>query len=306
MNRNGVVVKVPAKVNLQLSVGPLESDGFHEVTTIFQAISLFDDVTVRYGIPNTGISLNVSGPTSSGVPTDDTNLAYRAAKAMVLKYGISEDISINLRKEIPVAGGMAGGSADAAGVLVGIDSLFDLGLSRDELEKVAAELGSDVPFSIAGGIAIGRGHGDQITPALARGSYHWVLALSSQGLSTPAVYKECDRLREGMAITKPQTSSALLQALGAGNPYEVGKALSNDLQAAACSLRPALRLVLDVGKEYGALGGIVSGSGPTVAFLVEDDEKSLDLSVALSASGVVAGVARASGPVHGARVVETL
>ena len=306
MNRNGVVVKVPAKVNLQLSVGPLESDGFHEVTTVFQAISLFDDVTVRYGIPNTGISLNVSGPTSSGVPTDDTNLAYRAAKAMVLKYGITEDISINLRKEIPVAGGMAGGSADAAGVLVGIDSLFDLGLSRDELEKIAAELGSDVPFSIAGGIAIGRGHGDQITPALARGNYHWVLALSSQGLSTPAVYKECDRLREGMEVSKPQINSALLQALGSGNPYEVGKALTNDLQAAACSLRPALRLVLDVGKEYGALGGIVSGSGPTVAFLVEDDEKSLDLSVALSASGVVAGVARASGPVHGARVVETL
>jgi 4-diphosphocytidyl-2-C-methyl-D-erythritol kinase len=190
--------------------------------------------------------------------------------------------------------------------LVGLDSLFDLGLSRDELERIASELGSDVPFSIAGGVAIGRGHGDQITPALSRGSYHWVLALSNQGLSTQAVYKECDRLREGLDISKPQVSSTLLQALSAGNPYEVGKSLSNDLQAASCSLRPALRLVLDVGKEYGVLGGIVSGSGPTVAFLVEDDEKSLDLSVALSASGVVAGVARANGPVHGARVVETL
>ena len=179
-------------------------------------------------------------------------------------------------------------------------------LSRDELERVAAELGSDVPFSISGGIAIGRGHGDQITPALYRGSYHWVLALSNQGLSTPAVYKECDRLREGLDIAKPQVSSALLQALGSGNPYEVGKSLSNDLQAAACSLRPALRLVLDVGKEYGALGGIVSGSGPTVVFLVEDEERALDLTVALSASGVVAGVMRATGPVHGARVVETL
>ena len=306
MNRNGVVVKVPGKVNLQLSVGPLESDGFHEVTTIFQAISIFDDVTVRYGVPNTGISLTVSGPTANGVPTDDKNLAYRAAKLMILKYGISEDIAIHIRKEIPVAGGMAGGSADAAGVLVGIDSLYELGLSRDELERVAAELGSDVPFSISGGIAIGRGHGDQITPALYRGSYHWVLALSNQGLSTPAVYKECDRLREGLDIAKPQVSTSLLQSLGAGNPYETGKALSNDLQAAACSLRPALRLVLEVGKEYGVLGGIVSGSGPTVAFLVEDDEKSLDLSVALSASGVVAGVARATGPVAGARVVETL
>ena len=306
MSRNGVVVKVPGKVNLQLAVGPLESDGYHEITTIFQAISIFDDVTVRYENPNTGISLNVAGPTATGVPTDEKNLSFKAAKLMVTRYGISEDISINLRKEIPVAGGMAGGSADAAGVLVGIDSLFELGLSRDELEKVASELGSDVPFAISGGVAIGRGHGDVITPALSRGSYHWVLALSGQGLSTPAVYKECDRLREGLDIAKPQVSASLLQALGSGNPYEVGKSLSNDLQAAACSLRPALRLVLEVGKEYGVLGGIVSGSGPTVAFLVEDDEKSLDLSVALSASGVVAGVARASGPVHGARVVETL
>ena len=119
MSRNGVVVKVPGKVNLQLAVGPLESDGYHEITTIFQAISIFDDVTVRYGTPNTGISLNIVGPTATGVPTDEKNLAYQAAKLMVTRYGISEDISINLREEIPVAGGMAGGSADAAGVLVG-------------------------------------------------------------------------------------------------------------------------------------------------------------------------------------------
>jgi len=305
MSIKGVVVRVPAKVNLQLAVGPLESDGFHEVTTIFQAISLFDDVTVKFGEANTGISLTVSGSTSSGVPVDESNLAYKAAKLMVLRYGISEDIAIHLKKEIPVAGGMAGGSADAAGVLVGIDSLFELGLSRDDLEKLAAELGSDVPFSISGGVAIGTGHGDQITPALARGSYHWVLALAGQGLSTPAVYQECDRLREGLMISKPQVGDEMMQALRAGDPVALGKALSNDLQAAACSLRPALRLVLDVGRDYGALGGIVSGSGPTVAFIVADEEKSLDLTVALSASGVVAGVVRANGPVPGARVIET-
>ena len=305
MSRNGVVVRVPAKVNLQLAVGPLESDGFHEVTTIFQAISLFDDVTVKYGPENSGIQLTVSGSTSNGVPIDASNLAYKAAKLMVTNYGIKEDIAIHLKKEIPVAGGMAGGSADAAGVLVGIDSLFELGLSRDELERLAAELGSDVPFSISGGVAIGTGHGDQITPALARGNYHWVLALAGQGLSTPAVYQECDRLREGLTVSKPQVGDEMMQALRAGDPIALGKALSNDLQAAACSLRPALRLVLDVGRDYGALGGIVSGSGPTVAFLVADEEKSLDLTVALSASGVVAGVVRASGPVPGARVIET-
>jgi 4-diphosphocytidyl-2-C-methyl-D-erythritol kinase len=306
MITRGVVVRVPAKINLQLAVGPLGTDGFHEVTTVFQAISLFDDVTVKHGPESSGISLTLSGATSSGVPVDDENLAMRAAKLMAEKYDLSADLAIHLKKEIPVAGGMAGGSADAAGVIVAMDALFDIGLSRDEMEVVAAELGSDVPFGISGGIAIGRGRGDQLTPALSRGNYHWVLALSGQGLSTPAVYQECDRLREGLDIASPQVSDSMMQALRAGDPVALGAALSNDLQAAACSLRPALRLVLDVGRDYGALGSIVSGSGPTVAFLVEDEEKSMDLTVALSSSGVVAGVVRASGPVHGARVIETL
>ncbi len=306
MITKGVVVRVPAKVNLQLSVGPLGTDGFHEVVSVFQAISIFDDVTVRYGAEGSGITLSVSGSTAHGVPTDSSNLAYKAAQLMIARYDAIADLEIHLKKEIPVAGGMAGGSADAAGVIVGIDALCDLTLSRDEMERIAAELGSDVPFSIAGGIAIGRGHGDQLTPALASGTYYWVVAMSGSGLSTPAVYKECDRLREGREIANPRTSDSLLQALRAADARSVGEFLTNDLQSAACSLRPALRLVLDVGEEYGALGGIVSGSGPTVVFLVEDEERALDLTVALSASGVVSSVLRAYGPVHGARVVETL
>jgi 4-diphosphocytidyl-2-C-methyl-D-erythritol kinase len=302
----GVVVRVPAKVNLQLSVGPLGADGFHDVVSVFQAISIFDDVTVRYGKDGTGITLSVSGSTAHGVPTDSSNLAYKAAQLMIDRYDAAPDLEIHLKKEIPVAGGMAGGSADAAGVIVGIDALCDLSLSRDEMERIAGELGSDVPFSIAGGIAVGLGRGDQLTPALARGTYHWVVAMSGSGLSTPAVYRECDRLREGREISNPRTSDSLLQALRAADARGVGDFLTNDLQAAACSLRPALRLVLDVGEEYGALGGIVSGSGPTVVFLVEDEERALDLTVALSASGVVSSVLRAYGPVHGARVVETL
>ena len=306
MSTRGVVVRVPAKINLQLAVGPLGADGFHEVTTVFQAISLFDDVTLKFATENSGIALTLSGTTAKGVPADDENLAVRAAKLMAAKYDLPTDLAIHLKKEIPVAGGMAGGSADAAGVIVAMDALFELGLSRDAMEEIAAQLGSDVPFGISGGIAIGRGRGDQLTPALSRGNYHWVLALSGQGLSTPAVYQECDRLREGLDIGSPQVSDSMMQALRAGDATALGMALSNDLQAAACSLRPALRLVLDVGRDYGALGGVVSGSGPTVAFLVEDEEKSMDLTVALSSSGVVAGVVRASGPVHGARVIETL
>ena len=305
MKSHGVVTRVPGKVNLQLSVGPLGSDGFHEVTTVFQAISLFDDVTVSEGVSKSGVTISVTGQTAHGVPADASNLAIRAANLMIKEYEIPADLEIKLKKEIPVAGGMAGGSADAAGVIVGLDSFYELGLSRDEMEKIAAQIGSDVPFSISGGVAIGTGRGDQITPALAKGSYTWVLALSNQGLSTPAVYQECDRLREGLSIASPQVSEVLMQALRAGDAKALGKAVSNDLQAAACSLRPALRLVLDVGIDYGALGGIVSGSGPTVAFLVSDEEHAMDLTVALSASGVVSSIARAVGPAHGARIIES-
>jgi len=305
MKSHGVVTRVPGKVNLQLSVGPLGADGFHEVTTVFQAISLFDDVTVIEGKAGAGITIQVSGQTANGVPADASNLAVRAAQLMMKEFELSPDLEIKLRKEIPVAGGMAGGSADAAGVIVGLDSLYELGLSRDEMEKIASQIGSDVPFSLAGGVAIGTGRGDQITTALTKGNYTWVLALSSQGLSTPAVYQECDRLREGLSIASPQVSEALMQALRAGDSKALGKSLLNDLQAAACSLRPALRLVLDVGIDYGALGGIVSGSGPTVAFLVSDEEHAMDLTVALSASGVVSSVTRAVGPAHGARIIES-
>jgi 4-diphosphocytidyl-2-C-methyl-D-erythritol kinase len=290
---------------LQLAVGPLGADGFHEVTTVFQAISLFDDVTVETAAENNGISIQITGQTSTGVPSDSSNLAVKAATLMIKNYDLPSDLNIKLKKEIPVAGGMAGGSADAAGVIVGLDSLFELGLSRDEMEMVGSKIGADVPFSICGGVAIGTGRGDQITPALFKGSYNWVLALSGQGLATPSVYAECDRLREGLSISTPVVSEQLMQALRAGDAKALGKSLSNDLQPAACSLRPALRLVLDVGIDYGALGGIVSGSGPTVAFLVTDDEHAMDLTVALSSSGVVSSVVRASGAVAGARIIES-
>jgi 4-diphosphocytidyl-2-C-methyl-D-erythritol kinase len=305
MRSRGVTARVPAKVNLQLSVGPLGADGFHEVTTVFQAISLFDDVTVATAQKGEGIKISITGQTSGGVPADNSNLAVKAAQLMIKNYNLPEDLVIKLKKEIPVAGGMAGGSADAAGVIVGLDSLFELGLSRDVMESVGSKIGSDVPFSICGGVAIGTGRGDQITPALAKGSYNWVLALSGQGLATPSVYQECDRLREGLSIAPPVVSEPLMQALRAGDAKALGKALTNELQPAACSLRPALRLVLDVGIDYGALGGIVSGSGPTVAFLVSDDEHAMDLTVALSSSGVVSSVVRASGPTNGARIIES-
>ena len=298
-----MTVRVPAKVNLQLSVGPRESDGFHNLVSVFQAISIFDDVTVTKTKPGDGITIAVTGEHVHGVPEDHTNLAVKAAQLVGSKFDFDVDVHIEVKKLIPVAGGMAGGSADAAATLVAMDALFDLEMSREELHSLGAVLGSDVPFMISGGTAIGQGRGDQLTAALSRGTYHWVLALSTVGLSTPAVYQECDRLRAGLDIAAPQTSDALMQSLLAADPKAVGQALHNDLQSAACSLRPALTLVLDVGEEYGALGSIVSGSGPTVAFLVADEEQGLDLAVALTSSGVVGSVARAYGPVHGAKVI---
>lgn len=298
-----VTVRVPAKVNLQLSVGPREADGFHNLVTVFQAISIFDDVTVTFSPPKSGLSISITGDQRHGVPADDSNLAIKAIALIAKEYDLEIDAHVEIKKLIPVAGGMAGGSADAAAAIVAIDYLYSLGMSREEMAEIAAQLGSDVPFMLSGGTAIGTGHGDQLTAALSRGTYHWVLALSSIGLSTPAIYNECDRLRSESEIAEPQTNELLMQALLAADPKSVGAHLVNDLQAAACSLRPALRLVLDVGQEYGALGALVSGSGPTVAFLVSDEEAGLDLAVALTASGVVGSVARAYGPVAGAKVL---
>jgi 4-diphosphocytidyl-2-C-methyl-D-erythritol kinase len=302
-SNSSVTVRVPAKVNLQLAVGPREADGFHNLVTVFQAISIYDDVTITKTTPGSGITISITGDHTHGVPADSTNLAVKAAQLIADDYDFAVDIHIDVVKSIPVAGGMAGGSADAAAVIVGLNDLFNLEMSREEMLEFGSQLGSDVPFMITGGTAIGQGRGDQLTAALSRGTYHWVLALSTVGLSTPAVYQECDRLRAGLDIAAPQTSDALMQSLLAADPKAVGLALQNDLQSAACSLRPALTLVLDVGEEYGALGAIVSGSGPTVAFLVGDEEQGLDLAVALTSSGVVGSVARAYGPVHGAKVI---
>lgn len=300
-----VVVRVPAKINLNLSVGPLRKDGYHDIATVYQAISLYDEVIVHFGASGTGTTLSLSGDFVQGVPTDERNLAYRAAEMIAKEMRLTPDISLHVNKSIPVAAGLAGGSADAAAALVAVDQLLGANLGRARLNEFAVELGSDVPFALTGGTAIGSGRGEALSPALARGEYNWVLVISNQGLSTPAVYVECDRLRQGREISPPRVTDSLMHALRNGDAPALGKALMNDLQSAACSLRPALRLLLDVGEEYGALGSIVSGSGPTVAFLARDGEHALDLTVALSASGVAGQILRAVGPTSGARVIES-
>jgi 4-diphosphocytidyl-2-C-methyl-D-erythritol kinase len=303
-----VCVRVPGKINLDLTLGALAADGYHPIATVFHAVSLFDDVVVAATGSGEPVELVVHGD-AAGVPTDGANLAVKAAELLRRRTGVDAGARIELHKQIPVAGGMAGGSADAAGALVACDAAWGTGLSRDELMTMAAELGSDVSFALMGGTALGAGRGEQLTPVLARGHYDWVLAVSDHGLSAADVYAEFDRLTQGgpgrrPSLAEPRVADSMMQALRQGDGEALGAALHNDLQRAAFSLRPELDQVLDVGLEYGALGGVVSGSGPTVAFLARDHEQALDLSVALTASGVCAKVRRANGPVPGARIAE--
>ena len=298
-----VTVRAPAKVNLELRVGPRKDDGFHDLATVFMAVGLFDEVTVTRADT---WSVTTTGRYAGLVPDTKDNLALRAAKALARRGRVADaPVAITIAKEIPVAGGMAGGSADAAAALVACDQLWGLRAERDVLASVAADLGSDVPFALHGGIALGSGRGDRLAPVLARGLFHWVFALSPTGLSTPAVYAECDRLRGDAPVPAPESSPAIMAALRSGDCDELAAALVNDLQEPAFSLRPELRDVLDAGLEFGALGGIVSGSGPTIAFLTRSAEHALDLCVALTASGMAPEVKRARGPVHGAAVVTT-
>jgi 4-diphosphocytidyl-2-C-methyl-D-erythritol kinase len=300
-----VTVRVPGKVNLFLAVGDLRHDGYHELTTVFHAVSLFDEITVRNADV---LSLEVSGEGVKGLPTDRRNLAWQAAEVLAEHVGRTPDVAISVEKSIPVAGGMAGGSADAAAVRVAVNALWELGVPRRDLHALAAELGSDVPFALHGGTALGTGRGEQLATVLARNTFHWVLAFAKRGLSTPKVFGEIDRLRadpgrdQAPRLAEPEP---LLAALASGDAAQLAPLLGNDLQPAALSLDSGLRRTLRAGEDAGALAGIVSGSGPTCAFLCSSASSAIDVGVELAGAGVCRTVRAASGPVHGARVVPT-
>jgi 4-diphosphocytidyl-2-C-methyl-D-erythritol kinase len=284
-------------------VGPLRPDGYHDLVTVFHAISLADDVTVTLA---DGDSVTTTGEGAGQVPANRDNLALRAVSALraAIGTGNAPGVAVTIRKRIPVAAGLAGGSADAAATLVACNELWDAGLSQRELCEIGASVGSDVAFAVLGGTAVGRGRGEDLTPALVSAArYHWVLAFADASLSTPEVYGTLDRLRDNGAA-QPELSAELMGALRAGDPEKLGKALSNDLQAAAISMLPALRKTLAAGREFGALGALVSGSGPTCFFLARDASHATDLAVALSGAGVCRAVARAVGPAPGAAVIE--
>jgi len=297
-----VTVRTPAKINLGLSVGAPAPDGWHPVATIYQAVSLYDEVKARPA-DDGDFTITVTGEGQDVVPLGDDNLAVKAARLLAKEAEIDSGVALSIHKTIAVAGGLAGGSTDAAGALVACDALWGTNATRDDLWRLADELGADVPFCLTGGIAVGTGRGENISPVLARGSYEWVLAYAEGGLPTPDVYAELDKIRGDDEVAEPAVPDDLMTALRSGDPYAVGPALHNDLEPAALRLRPALRRTMSLGEEYGALGTLISGSGPTCLFLASDEDHAVDIAVALSSSGMCRSVQRASGPVPGARLI---
>ncbi|MFI8948324.1 4-(cytidine 5'-diphospho)-2-C-methyl-D-erythritol kinase [Streptomyces sp. NPDC053750] len=296
-----VTVRVPAKVNVQLAVGAARPDGFHDLANVFLAVGLYDEITAT---PSPGgLRITCDGPDADRVPLDRTNLAARAALALAERHGCEPDVHLHIVKDIPVAGGMAGGSADGAGALVACDALWGTGASRDELLAICAELGSDVPFSLVGGAALGTGRGEKLTELEVGGDFHWVFATAGRGLSTPAVYREFDRLAEGRDVPEPVADQAVLDALAKGDAAALAVALSNDLQPAALSLFPALGDTLAAGRAAGAMAALVSGSGPTTAFLAPDAKSASGIAGVLRASGTCRDVRTAVGAAPGATVV---
>jgi 4-diphosphocytidyl-2-C-methyl-D-erythritol kinase len=298
-------------------VGPVRADGYHDIATVYHAVSLFDEVTVA---PAERDSVVITGEGADSVPTDGGNLAARAARtlARAVRRGSRDAprLAIQITKRIPVAAGLAGGSADAAATLVACNELWGTGLSQQELCELASGVGSDVAFGLVGGTAIGIGRGEQVTPVLTSGTLHWVLAFANGGLSTAEVYATCDRMRAAAgsrrreeqkvgtaSVPDPALDNTLIAALRSGDAAEVGPLLSNDLQSATISLRPELRRALAAGRELGALGAMVSGSGPTGAFLAKNRRHARDLAAALAGAGVCRTVAQVTGPAPGATIV---
>jgi len=295
-----VRVRVPAKINLHLGVGALRPDGYHELTTVFQAVTVYDEVIAHHGL---GLSVTVSGEQAADVPTGADNLAWRAAELIAAHEQLAPNVHLEVLKTIPVAGGMAGGSADAAATLLACASLWGTNTLKPELMALAAQLGSDVAFPLSGGTALGTGRGEQLTPVLTTGEFHWVFALADFGISSGAAYAELDRLRAaGLAPEPIGSADAQLDALRAGDCARLAATLANDLQAASLSLRPAIQGVLDAGAASGALAGMISGSGPTCAFLCQDAAAAQQLKLDLDASGLCRGSQVASAPAHGARI----
>ena len=308
--RKRVRARASGKVNLQLSVGPQGDDGYHSLASVFQAVDLYETVTATTR-DDGAITLTMEwdpalGENSKDVPLDDTNLAWRAAEAVRAAFGIVDGVDLHIVKGVPVAGGMAGGSADAAAALVACAELWDCGASRDDLHALAAMLGADVPFCLMGHTAVGLGKGDELSPAMTRGEFHWVFAVQQDGLSTPAVFSRFDQMVAlgDLVVDRPRVDAEVMSALIAGDAHRLGASLANDLEAPALSLAPYLAEVIGIMDDAAALGVVVSGSGPTVAGLAGSRQHAEAIGAMVAAAGAADVVLTASGPATGAVLIE--
>lgn len=299
-----VVVRAPGKINLSLSVGATDERGYHRLATIFQAVDLYETVTVTDADQ---LRLEVDSEVPGDIPLDGSNLAMRAALLLKSTYAVSRHAAIHVHKQVPVAGGMGGGSADAAATLVALDRLWGLGLEAEELRGLGAQLGADVPFAMLGHTALGRGNGTDLTTVLTHGDWTWLLAVPGGHLSTPEVFRRHDAIASAVGrelVLDPEVDRCQLQALSSGDTRLLGQTLHNDLQAAAFALHPGLEAVVSGAERAGALGAIVSGSGPTIAVLVEDEAHAGDIAAQLMAAGTVETCLTARGSAPGARILE--
>lgn len=305
-----VRARASGKVNLQLSVGPPGEDGFHPLATVFQAVSLYETVTAQVrddGVITVSVVAGPDMPDELGdVPLDRTNLAWRAAEAVRAEFGITDGVDLSIVKGVPVAGGMAGGSADAAAALVACSEAWHCGATRADLHRLATGLGADVPFALMGHTAVGLGRGDELSPAMTRGEFHWVFAMQRDGLATPTVFARFDdQVAAGQRKAHtPHVNTEVMAALMAGDAASLGNALSNDLQDAALSLAPRLHGVMEAMYDANALGVIVSGSGPTVAALAASAPHAHAIATRVRTSGAADVVMTASGPAMGTVILE--
>jgi 4-diphosphocytidyl-2-C-methyl-D-erythritol kinase len=302
---SSVTARAYGKINVFLAVGPQMDDGYHELVTVFQSLNLSETVTLTVSDAH---SVSLTGRyADTTVPLDESNLALAAVLALAEATGTAVPVSVAIEKNVPVAGGMGGGSADAAAALLAYAQLIGC-TDRGMIGRVAASLGADVPFALRGGTALGTGRGDELNPVIHRGEFHWVLATSTGRLSTPEVYRRLDELRADAASgpaasDEPADPADVLRALGTGDPEALAAALHNDMTAAAVDLLPGLDHVLETGMHAGALAALVSGSGPTIGFLARDHTHALEIAVLLEASRGVRQVVRTTGPAGGAHVI---
>lgn len=293
---NRITVSAPGKINIFFKVGALQENGFHEVLSVYQALDLRESVTVS---ASNSWQVSVSGALSAeqiaAVPTGEDNLVVRAAKSIAELAGLDDPHPVNfeIAKNVPVAGGMGGGSADAAAALLAVDELWCTGIDGDSLLNKAAELGADIPFALLGGTAIGVGKGDDLEPIDDVSQLNWVLVPMDAGLSTPRVYAKLDEIRAARGenpemVATPSKPHELISALKFGDAHEVAKHLHNDLQEAAVALMPELSATMQAGIAAGALAAMVSGSGPTVAMLAESAAAAESIANNLAFEGYIA------------------